>query len=115
MAAVRYTWMFRTAAIVHLIFGLSALWRFGLTDFDPSHRLLGAGLGLLGVIVGILLFKPVRFAIGLSAIGAALIAISATVAAPIMPGPVILGFALIAILFGLYAIFALRALRTASE
>ena len=38
MAAVRYPWMFRTAAVVYLLFGLSGLWRFGLTDYDPAHR-----------------------------------------------------------------------------
>ena len=77
MAAVRYAWMFRTAAVVYLLFGLSGIWRFGLTDYDPPHRLLGVGLGALAVIVGVFLFRRAKFAIALSAIGAAIIAISA--------------------------------------
>ena len=110
MAAVRYPWMFRTAAVVHVFFGAAALWRFGLTGYDPAHRPLGLGLGALTLIVGVFLFKPARFAMVLSALGAALIAISAAVGAPIVKGPVILAFALVAIVFGLYAAFTARVL-----
>ena len=102
--------MFRTAAIVHLFFGLAAVWRFGFTDYDAAHRPVGIALGVLAVIVGAFLFRPAKFAIVLSAIGCAVVAISATVAAPIMKGPVIVAFALVAILFGLYAVLAARAL-----
>jgi FtsH-binding integral membrane protein len=110
LAAVRYLWMFRTAAVVHLFFGLAAAWRFGLTEYDPAHRWWGVGLGVLGVIVGVFLFKPAKFAMALSAIGCAVIAICAAVAAPIMQGAVILAFASVAIVFGLYAAFAARVL-----
>jgi peptidoglycan/LPS O-acetylase OafA/YrhL len=110
MAVVRYPWMFRTAAVVYLLFGLSALWRFGLTDYDPPHRLLGMGLGALAVIVGVFLFRRAMFAIVLSAIGAAIIAISAAFAAPVMHGPMILACGLLALSCALYAAFAARAL-----
>jgi len=110
MAAVRYVWMFRTAAVVYLLMGLSVVWRYGFTPYDPAHRLWGVPLGLLAVVVGVFLFKPARFAIGLSAVGAALVAIAAAVAAPIMQGPVILAFGLFALVVGAYAVFAGRAL-----
>ena len=90
--------MFRAAAVVYLLFGLSAIWRFGMTDYDPAHRLLGVGLGLLAVVVGVFLFRRAKFAIALSAIGAAVVAISAALAAPVMHGPVILAFGLLALL-----------------
>ena len=110
MAAVRYTWMFRAAAVVYLFFGLSGIWRFGLTGYDPGHRLWGVAVGALAVIIGACLFRPARFAIALSAIGAAVVAIAAAVAAPIMQGPVILAFAGVAIVFALYATLAARVL-----
>ncbi len=110
MAAVRYPWMFRAAAVVYLFFGLSGIWRFGLTDYDPRHRLLGVTLGALAVIVGAFLFRRAKFAIALSAIGAAVIAIAAAFAAPVMRGPVILVFGLLALLCALYAALATRVL-----
>src|SRR5688572_11823061 len=103
MAAVRYVWMFRIAAIVYLMTGLSVAWRYGFTAYDPEHRVWGIALGTVAVLVGVFLFKPSRIAIGLSAAGAATIAIAAAVAAPVMQGPVILAFAAIAVVFGLYA------------
>ena len=102
--------MFRAAAVVYLLLGASMVWRFGFTSYDPPHRLWGVGMGLLAVLVGLFLFRRVRWAVGLSAIGAAVIAVAAAVAAPIMHGPVILAFALVAILFGVYAAVAGRAL-----
>jgi len=110
MAAVRYTGMFRAAAVVYLLFGLSASWRFGMTDYDPSHRLLGAGLGLLAVLVGVFLFRRAKFAIALSAIGAAIVAIAGAFAAPLMRGLVILAVGLLALLCALYAALAARVL-----
>lgn len=104
-------WMFRTAAVVYLSLGLSAGWRYGFTDYDVEHRLWGLGFALLAVVVGLFLFKPARLAIGISALLSALIAIAAAVAAPIMKGPVILAFAAVALLFGLYAVFGTRALQ----
>lgn len=109
-AVVRYRWMFRTAAVIYLLLGASMVWRFGFTDYDPPHRLWGVGLGALTLVVGVFLFGRARWAVGLSAIGAAIIAMAAAVAAPVMHGPVILAFALIAILFGVYAAMAGRAL-----
>jgi peptidoglycan/LPS O-acetylase OafA/YrhL len=100
--------MFRTAAVVYLLLGASMAWRFGLTDYDPPHRLWGLAIGVLTLLVGIFLFRGSRWAVGLSAIGAAVIAMAAAVAAPVMHGPVILAFAGIAILFGVYAAMAGR-------
>jgi peptidoglycan/LPS O-acetylase OafA/YrhL len=110
MTAARYTWMFRAAAVVYLLFGLSAAWRYGFTDYDPRHRLVGIGLGALAVIIGVFLFRQARFAIVLSAIGAAVVAIAAAFAAPIMHGPVILVLGLLAALLAIYATLAARAL-----
>jgi peptidoglycan/LPS O-acetylase OafA/YrhL len=109
-AAVRYPWMFRTAAVVYLLLGASMTWRFGLTAYDPAHRPWGLGVGVLALVVGIFLFRRARWAVGLSAIGAAIVAMAAAVAAPVMHGPVILAFAAVAILFGVYAAMAGRAL-----
>jgi hypothetical protein len=110
MAAVRYPWMFRTAAVVHLAFGLIWIWRFGFTQYDPAHRPLGVGLGVLSTLVGALLIHPLKSAMAASALCAAAIAIAAASAAPSMRGPVILLFAAVAIAAGLYASFAARAL-----
>ena len=109
-AVVRYPWMFRTAAVVYLLLGASMAWRFAFTDYDPAHRPWGAGVGVLALIVGVFLLRGARWAVGLSAIGAAIIAMAAAVAAPIMHGPVILAFALVAVLFGVYAAMAGRTL-----
>jgi peptidoglycan/LPS O-acetylase OafA/YrhL len=109
-AVVRYPWMFRTAAVVYLLLGASMAWRFGFTDYDPPHRPWGLGVGVLVMVVGAFLFKGARWAVGLSAIGAAIIAMAAAVAAPVMHGPVILAFALLAILYGVYAAMAGRTL-----
>ena len=114
-AVVRYPWMFRTAAVVYLLLGASMAWRFGFTDYDPSHRAWGVGIGALLLVVGMFLFARRRWAIGLSAIGAAIIAMAAAVAAPGMHGPVILAFATVAILFGVYAAMAGRSLLESRE
>lgn len=102
--------MFRAAAVVYLLFGLSSVWRYGFTDYDAPHRLWGLGFGVFAVVVGLFLARPARWAIGLSAIGAALLAIAAAVAAPIMKGPVILAFGSFALLAGAYAALSARAL-----
>ena len=107
---VRYPWMFRAAAVVYLLLGASMAWRFGLTEYDPAHRAWGAGVGVLTMVVGAFLFGRARWAIGLSAIGAAIVAICAAVGAPMVQGPVILAFAAVAIVFGVYAALAGRAL-----
>jgi peptidoglycan/LPS O-acetylase OafA/YrhL len=102
--------MFRTAAVAYLLLGASLAWRYGLTDYDPPNRLWGLGIGLLALLVGIFLWRRARLAVGLSAIGAVVVAMAAAVAAPTMRGPVILAFVAIAVVFGLYAALAGRAL-----
>ena len=79
MAAVRYTWMFRAAAVVFVFFGAVWLWRFGLTDYHPEQRPLGLGAGVLALVVGVFLMRRARFAIALSALAAAVVSISAAV------------------------------------
>jgi peptidoglycan/LPS O-acetylase OafA/YrhL len=110
MATVRYAWMFRTAAVIYLLLGLAWVWRFGLTDYDPPHRIAGLGLGLLAAVVGVGLFRRAKFAIALSAIGTAVVSISAAVFAPNAHGPVILFLAGLAIVCALYAALAARVL-----
>ncbi len=110
MAAVRYTWMFRTAAVVFLFFGCVWLWRFGLTDYRPDLRVYGLAAGVIALLVGIFLMRRAKFAIVLSALAAALVSISAAVFAPTAHGPVILFAAMLALICGLYAVFAVREL-----
>jgi hypothetical protein len=108
MAVVRYIGMFRTAAVVYLLFGAAAVWRYGLTDYDPAHRLEGIGFGVLGMVIGGFLFRRARFAVMLSALCAAIIALAAVIAVPALRGPGILAFAAIAIVATLYTALALR-------
>jgi hypothetical protein len=110
MAVARYPWMFRAAAVVHVAFGLIWIWRFGLTSYSAEHGQLGVGLGVFSTLVGAFLFRRVKFAVALSALCGAFIAVSAAAAAPSMRGPVILAFAAIAIVAGLYAALSARAL-----
>ena len=110
MAAVRYTWMFRAAALVFLFFGCVWLWRFGLTDYQPEHRLYGLTAGMLAMFIGFFLWRRSRLAIGLSATAAGLVGISAAVFAPSTHGPVILFLAGCAIVCCVYAVLAARAL-----
>lgn len=114
-AAVRYQWMFRTAAVVFLIFGAFALWRYGLTDFKPEQRPVGLALGAIAFATGAFLFRRARLAIGFSALGAGIVCLGATVSAPQGKGPVILFLAGIAIVTGLYAALSLRVLFGQSE
>ena len=100
--------MFRAAAVVYLLLGACMAWRFGLTDYDAAHRPWGVGIGVLAIVVGAFLWRRARWAIGLSAIGAAGVAMRAAVAVPVVHGPVILAFAAIAIVFGVYAALAGR-------
>jgi hypothetical protein len=109
-AAVRHTWMFRTAAAVFLLFGAFALWRYGLTDYEPAQRPVGLGLGGIGLAIGVFLFMRKRLAIGCSALVAGLVCLAATAAAPQAHGPVILFFAAIALVTCIYAVLALRVL-----
>src|SRR5215831_1273893 len=97
MAVVRYSWMFRTAALVYLLFGAAAIWRYGLTDYNPAYRLEGIACGLASMVVGAFLFRRARIAIVLSAVSAALLALAAVMAVPLLHGPPILAFAAIAL------------------
>jgi hypothetical protein len=110
MAAVRYTWMFRTAAVLFLFLGGVWLWRFGLTDYHPEQRPYGLVAGALALLIGIFLLRRHKVAIGISAAAAAVVGISAAVAAPGSRGPAILFLAGLAIVCCLYAVLAVRAL-----
>jgi len=114
MAAVRYSGMFRTAAVVYLLFGAAAIWRYGLTDYDSAHRLQGIGCGLTSMVIGVFVFRRAKFALVLSAISAAVVAVAAVIAIPILHGPPILAFAAIATVAALYAGFTVRSLTSPS-
>ena len=101
--------MFRTAALVFLFFGAAWLWRFGLTDYHPEQRPYGLAAGVLALLVGAYLLRLKRFAIGASAIAAAVVGLSAAVFAPEANGPVILFLAGLAIVCVVYAVLAARA------
>jgi hypothetical protein len=109
-AIVRYIWMFRTAAAVYLFFGLVWLWRFGFTDFNPELKPYGLAAGVAALVVAVLLFRRQRFAIGVSALGAAIVGMSAAVFAPSAKGPVILFLAALAMVCVIYAVLCFRAL-----
>ena len=110
MAAVRYTWMFRTAAVVFLFFGGAWLWRFGFTDYHPEQRPYGLAGGLIALLVGLFLLRGRRWAIGVSAIATGIVGISAAVYAPNAKGPAILFLAALAIVCVVYAVLAARVL-----
>jgi len=110
MAALRYTWMFRAAAIIHLALGLAWIWHFGFSPGDAAHRPLGIALGVFSTLVGVLLARSMKLGVAFSALCAVVVAISAAAAAPTMRGPVLLFFAAVAIVAGLYTAFAARAL-----
>jgi len=109
-AAVRDTWMFRMAAAVFLFFGGVWLWRFGFTDFHVEQRPYGLAGGLIALVVGVFLARRARVAIGISAIAAALVGVSAAVFAPNSSGPAILFLAALAIVCCIYAVLAARVL-----
>ena len=109
-AVVRYPWMFRMAAVVFLFFGGAWLWRFGFTDFHVEQRPYGLAGGVIALLVGAFLFRRSRVAIGISAVAAAVVGISAAVFAPNSSGPAILFLALLAIVCVSYAALAARAL-----
>ena len=113
MAAVRYTWMFRTAAALFLFFGGVWLWRFGFTDYQPEQRPYGLAAGCLSLLVGVFLLRRARA--GNRRFGrraTAVVGISAAVFAPECAragDPVSRGAGHRLLL---YAVFAVRALRS---
>jgi hypothetical protein len=109
-AAVRYTWMFRTAAVLLFRLGVSWAWTFGFTAYRPEQRPFGLALAVLALVTSVFLFRRARFAIGLSAVGAGLVCLSAAVFAPQAHGPGILFLAALAIGTGIYVVLALRVL-----
>ena len=109
-AVVRYIWMFRTAAIVFVFFGVVWLWRFGFTDFHVEQRPYGVAAGVIALLIGAFLLARRRWAVGVSAVAVAIVGISAAVFAPNAKGPAILFLALFAIVCITYATLAARAL-----
>jgi hypothetical protein len=107
-AAVRYTWMFRTAALIVLFFGAAWLWRFGFTDYHPEQRPLGLAAGAAALLVGVFLMALKRWAIAVSAVAAVVVGISAAVFAPNSHGPAILFLAGLALVCIVYAALAMR-------
>ena len=108
-AAVRYTLMFRSAAVVFLLLGCGWLWTAFFTDHRPDLRpwMLGQGVG--AVIVGALLLRRIKIGIVLSALAAALVALAAVLFVPTVRGPGILALAALALGCAAYAVLALRA------
>lgn len=102
--------MFRTAAVVFLLFG--AFWLFDAAwsqKFSGARPYFLAG-GLAAIGVGVMLFRRMKAGIALSAVGAAVVSICAAVAAPQMHGPGIFALGLLAIVTGLYAALSAREL-----
>ena len=110
MGAVRYKWMFRTAAAVHLLLGLAWFVAGTFEPYRPDYWPLLLGLGVVATSVGVMLFRRMKLGIALSGIGAAIVSICAAVAAPNMRPPVLLLFAAVAIVTGIYAALAARTL-----
>src|SRR6185295_1301265 len=108
-AAVRRTWMFRTAAVVFLLLGCAWLWTALLTDFRPDLRPWTLGQGAVSMVIGVLLLRGLKVGIVLSAVAAALVALSAVLFVPLARGPGILALAAIALTCAVYAVLALRA------
>jgi hypothetical protein len=106
--AVRYTWMFRTAALIFLFFGAVWLWRFGFTDYHPGQRPLGLAAGAATLIVGAFLMVLKRWAIAVSAVAAVVVGVSAAVFGPNSHGPAILFLAGMALACIVYAALAMR-------
>lgn len=109
-AAVRYTGLFRTAAVVCIVFGVFWIADATLLDrFAPVRPYLVGG-GIAAIFVGLFLFKRRKFAIAISGAGAAVVAVSSIFFATLAKGPGVLAMGLLAIGTGLYAAIAARVL-----
>jgi hypothetical protein len=113
MAVVRYTWMFRIAAIVSLLLGLGWLWTALFTGYRPPQRPYLLALGIAAVVIGVFLFRRAKLAIILSAVGAVIVSICAVLFIPKASGPGVLFLLGLAIVGGLYAALSFRALTAA--
>lgn len=101
--------MFRTAAAVLLFFGAVWIWRFGFTDYHPEQRPYGLPAGVFALFVAVFVWRLRPWAIGVSAVAAAFVGLSAAVFAPHSKGPAILFLAALALICVVYATLALRA------
>jgi hypothetical protein len=115
MAAVRHKWMFRTAAVFFLLFGVFWLVDATLIDRFANLRPYLLAMGVAAIVVGVMLFRLMKAGIAISAAGAAFVSICAAVAAPRMHGPGILLLAMLAVCAGLYAALAVRELFAAQR
>jgi hypothetical protein len=109
-AAVRYIWMFRTAASIFVLWGLAWLWTFGLTSYHPEQRPVGLIGGVLSLVIGFYLFRRARFAIAISAIAATIVCLGSVLWVPLVRGPGILFLGVLAILTAIYAVLSARVL-----
>jgi hypothetical protein len=100
--------MFRVAGLLFLFFGAVWIWRFGFTDYLPAQRPYGLAAGASALVVGVFLMRLQRWAIGVSAVCAAIVGISAAVFAPSSHGPAILFLAVLALTCVLYSALAAR-------
>jgi len=100
--------MFRAAAVVFLLLGLSWLWTFGF--HRPEQRLYGLGAGVLALATGVFLLRRSRAAIAVSALVAVVVAIGAVLFLPLAGGGGILFLLGLAVLCGTYAALAGRVL-----
>jgi hypothetical protein len=107
--------MFRAAAVVFLFFGVIWIWRFGFTDYRADLKLYGIPAGVVSLIVGVLLLRLQRVAIGISAAAAAFVGICAAVFAPNSVGPAILFLAGLALACVIYAALAIRVIASGDE
>ncbi len=112
MAAVRFTWMFRAAALVLLLLGLSWLWTFGFTQYHPEQRPYGLAAGLLALATGVFLARGAKPAIAISALVAVMVAVAAVLFIPIASGPGVLFLVGLAVVLAIYAVLAARVLFT---
>jgi hypothetical protein len=109
-AVVRYLWMFRTAAVLSVLFGLFWLIDATLTDRFAEVRSWLLVLGVAAIALGVMLFKRMRFAIVLSAVVAAAVCLASALGATQMHGPGILAMGVLSIVAALYAGLSARAL-----
>jgi hypothetical protein len=102
--------MFRAAALVIVLLGLSWLWTFGFTDYHPEQRPYGLAAGVLALVTAVFLFRRARFAIAISALVAVIVAIGAVLFSPLAGGPGILFLIGLTVVCGTYAALAGRVL-----